>query len=226
MKTKWIRILALVMCLLTLGALGVTAFAKAYTSYTYSIDGDPLPSPHAYTPDVETYDSVSMGLVAGYYWRYENGAVGVWTGNGMKPETLDADFSSEYLTYEKTEDGKAYVVTGLTKATENLAIPATYEGLKVVAIADNAFSANAGSLVSVIIGANVEKIGDGAFAHCRDLFDVFIPESVSIIGKGAFSDCYDLGVICVAAPAQPDGWDSEWLLDCDARVKWSSIDEE
>ena len=48
----------------------------------------------------------------------------------------------------------------------------------------------------------------GAFAYCRDLFDVFIPESVSYIGKGAFADGYDLGVISVAAPVQPEGWDS------------------
>lgn len=68
-------------------------------------------------------------------------------------------------------------------------------------------------------------IGDGAFSHCRDLFDVFIPASVTYIGKGAFSDCYDLGVICCAAPQQPDGWDSEWLLDCSAKVEWSSTDE-
>ena len=72
---------------------------------------------------------------------------------------------------------------------------------------------------------NLRSIGDYAFAHCRDLFDVFIPESVSHIGKGAFSDCYDLGVICVAAPSQPDGWDSEWLSGSSAKVEWSSTDE-
>lgn len=72
---------------------------------------------------------------------------------------------------------------------------------------------------------NLRSIGDYAFAHCRDLFDVFIPESVSRIGKGAFSDCYDLGVICVAAPSQSDGWDSEWLSGSSAKVEWSSTDE-
>ena len=72
----------------------------------------------------------------------------------------------------------------------------------------------------------LRSIGDGAFAYCRDLFDVFIPASVSYIGKGVFAGCYDLGVICSAAPAQPDGWDSEWLADCSAKVEWSSTDEE
>ena len=69
------------------------------------------------------------------------------------------------------------------------------------------------------------SIGDGAFAHCRDLFDVFLPASVTHIGRGAFSDCYDLGVLCAAAPAKPNGWDSDWLLDCPAKVEWSSTDE-
>ena len=80
-------------------------------------------------------------------------------------------------------------------------------------------------LTRIDLPKNLRSIGDHAFAHCRDLFDVFIPASVSHIGKGAFADCYDLGVICAAAPSQPDGWDREWLLDCSARVEWSSIDE-
>lgn len=80
-------------------------------------------------------------------------------------------------------------------------------------------------LARIELPKGLRYIGDGAFAHCRDLFDVFIPSSVSYIGKGAFSDCYDLGVICAAASAKPDGWDSEWLSGCSARVEWSSTDE-
>ena len=81
-------------------------------------------------------------------------------------------------------------------------------------------------LARIELPKGLRSIGDGAFAHCRDLFDVFIPAGVSHIGKGAFADCYDLGVIRVAAPAQPDGWDSEWLSGCSAKVAWSSTDEE
>ena len=46
------------------------------------------------------------------------------------------------------------------------------------------------------------------------------------MGKGVFADCYDLGVICCAAPEKPDGWDDDWLTDCDARVEWSATDED
>ena len=73
---------------------------------------------------------------------------------------------------------------------------------------------------------NLRYIGDGAFAGCRDLFDVFIPAGVSHIGKGAFSGCYDLGVIEAAASEQPQGWDREWRSGCDAKVEWSSTEEE
>ncbi len=95
----------------------------------------------------------------------------------------------------------------------------------VTEIAADAF-AHCKFLARIELPKGLRSIGDGAFAHCRDLFDVFIPESVSYIGKGAFSNCYDLSVICAAAPAQPNGWDKEWLLGCSAKVEWSSTDEE
>ncbi len=81
-------------------------------------------------------------------------------------------------------------------------------------------------LARIELPKGLRSIGEGAFSYCRDLFDVFIPASVSYIGKGAFADCYDLGVIRVAAPVQPEGWDSLWLSDCSAKVEWSSTDEE
>ena len=95
----------------------------------------------------------------------------------------------------------------------------------VTEIAADAFS-HCKFLARIDLPKGLRSIGDGAFTHCRDLFDVFIPASVNYIGKGAFSDCYDLGVICVAAPTQPDGWNCEWLSGCSARVEWSSTDDE
>lgn len=95
----------------------------------------------------------------------------------------------------------------------------------VTEIAEDAFS-HCKFLARIELPKRLRYIGAGAFSHCRDLFDVFIPASVSYIGKGAFADCYDLGVICAAAPTEPDGWDSAWLSDCSARVKWSSNGDE
>ena len=80
-------------------------------------------------------------------------------------------------------------------------------------------------LARIELPRGLRSIGEGAFAQCRDLFDVFIPVGVDYIGKGAFAGCHDLSVICAGAPTKPDGWDSEWLSDCSARVEWSSTDE-
>ena len=94
----------------------------------------------------------------------------------------------------------------------------------VTEIAADAFS-GCKFLARIALPKGLRSIGAGAFRHCRDLFDVWIPKSVTAIGKGAFADCYDLNVICAEAPEKPNGWDEEWLLGCDARVEWSSIDE-
>lgn len=124
--------------------------------------------------------------------------------------------------YELIEDG---VRIKAVKNGRNLALRGAVPIPHFVTeIAADAFSC-CKFLARIDLPKGLRSIGDGAFAHCRDLFDVFIPANVSYIGKGAFSDCYDLGVICVAAPEQPDGWDQEWLSGCSAKVEWSSTGE-
>ena len=55
---KFLQIITLVLVIVTLCG-GVTAGAAAYTTYTYSINGQPLPSPDAYTPSrVITSDKI------------------------------------------------------------------------------------------------------------------------------------------------------------------------
>ena len=95
----------------------------------------------------------------------------------------------------------------------------------VTEIAEGAFSC-CKFLARIELPKGLRSIGEGAFAHCRDLFDVFIPASVTHIGKGVFENCYDLSVICVERESMPEGWDSEWLAGCDAKVEWSSTDED
>lgn len=124
--------------------------------------------------------------------------------------------------YERIEDGMRIVAVKNNRDIAlrgSVAIPHF-----VTEIASEAF-AHCKFLARIELPRGLRSIGAFAFAHCRDLFDVFIPAGVSYIGKGAFADCHDLSVICSAAPSQPDGWDSEWLSDCSARVEWSSSDE-
>lgn len=125
--------------------------------------------------------------------------------------------------YERVQDGIRIVEV---KNGRNIAMRGSVAIPNFVTeIAENAFS-HCKFLARIALPNALRSIGEGAFANCRDLFDVFIPESVTYIGKGAFADCYDLGVICAAAPAQPEGWDKEWLAGSDARVEWASTDEQ
>ena len=121
--------------------------------------------------------------------------------------------------YEFIEDGVRIKSVKSIRMRGPVAIPHF-----VTEIAPEAF-AHCQFITRIDLPVGLRYIGDFAFANCRDLFDVFIHENVIHVGKGAFADCYDLGVICCAAPTQPDGWDSEWQINCDAKVEWSSTDE-
>ncbi len=62
MKSKITKVILLVLTFVMLfGTVSAMAY-QPYETYTYSIDGIPLSSPHAYTPGVETYGSADMGL--------------------------------------------------------------------------------------------------------------------------------------------------------------------
>ena len=58
---KLSSVLALLMCFVLLAGMTVSAAAAPYETYTYSIDGEVLTSPHAYTP-VDSIDSYDMNL--------------------------------------------------------------------------------------------------------------------------------------------------------------------
>ena len=73
----------------------------------------------------------------------------------------------------------------------DIVIPATYRGIPVTAIADNAFS-GCSDLTSVKIGENVSSIGNGAFLGCTSLTSIKIPDGVTSIGDSAFYECSGL----------------------------------
>ena len=61
MKIKFLQILAVALVIITLAG-GLTSGAAAYTTYTYSINGMPLSSPDAYTPEKLILPSDIEGL--------------------------------------------------------------------------------------------------------------------------------------------------------------------
>lgn len=78
-------------------------------------------------------------------------------------------------------------------------IPSTvkidHKTYKVTAIAERAFANR--NISNVIIGANVQSIGDKAFYNCKKLEKIIIPSKVNKIGSHAFENCKKLKSITV-----------------------------
>ena len=121
--------------------------------------------------------------------------------------------------YEKIADGVRLLAVKSIRIRGRVAIPHFVTEIEAEAFQNCKFIAR------LDLPKGLRRIGAGAFAHCRDLFDVFIPESVTSMGKGVFAECDDLRVISAEAATQPQGWDSEWLAGCYAKVEWGSTDE-
>ena len=184
MKSKLTKVLLFTLIgVLLFGTIAPSAY-ESYDTYTYSIDGEPLASPHAYTPDVETYDSHSMGLFAGYYWVYANGEVAVWNGDGMEATPTGIDFTSEGLEFALNEDGESYSVVGFKPngdaEVKSIAIPATYEDLPVTGIADGAFEITEEEL-------NADESNAASAAALSAIENVVLSENVTYIGTRAFA---------------------------------------
>ena len=136
--------------------------------------------------------------------------------------------SNSPLTFTLNAAGNGYVVSECDQAASGeLVIPATYKGLPVTGIGENAFYNCAGltnitipdsvtsigvsafeichGLTNVTIGNGVTSIGEAAFFNCDGLTSVTIPASVTSMGNGAFSYCYRLSNITIADGATSIG---------------------
>lgn len=108
-----------------------------------------------------------------------------------------AEEGTEGLQFQKIKgkDGEyTAMVTGIGTAWEtDIVIPATYRGLKVTAIANNAFhvtlDARNYNLTSVEIPDSVTVIGDEAFRGCNLITNINMSDNVTEIGAYAFSGC-------------------------------------
>ena len=93
------------------------------------------------------------------------------------------------LTYKLQSDG-TYFVKGITDATEDIVIPATYEGKAVTGIADYAFENNY-KIKSVLLPSSVKSIGQKAFMNCQFLSSINL-DKVNYVKASAFSNCTSL----------------------------------
>lgn len=90
------------------------------------------------------------------------------------------------LTYELSENGEYYIVSGFNGSPTEVTIPETYEGLPVKAIGDEAFS-SCESLTSITLPEGITTIGSYAFYSCSSLSSIDLPDSLQELSRSAFS---------------------------------------
>lgn len=73
------------------------------------------------------------------------------------------------------------------------------------------------SLQNITLPDNLKVIGRYCFAG-SGLINITIPASVEVVRAQAFEDCKDLTTITIQGDKIPDGWDKNWLGNCQAKV--------
>ena len=131
------------------------------------------------------------------------------------PQGLYYTWNDEYSGYEVNYRLKN------TCTDTHISIPSTYNGDKVVSIANKGFR-NISSLTTVTLPDTIEYIGDSAFASCTSLTGIELPKGLTDIGESAFSGCDMLKSITI-----PDGISiiKDWtFFSCDSLMNVSMSD--
>lgn len=89
--------------------------------------------------------------------------------------------------YKYTVENGKITITEYTGKDIDVTIPASIEGMTVIAIGEEAFKGM--QIRSVVIPSGVTEIGWFAFSSCTVLESITIPSSVTKVGYGAFDYC-------------------------------------
>jgi hypothetical protein len=106
---------------------------------------------------------------------------------------LPALVQANNFTYTTNNGG--LIITGYS-GPGVFTVPASFGGLPVIAVGDNAFRYRE-DIVSVSISEGIQAIGTEAFYLCKGLTNVTLPNSLTNIGRDAFNYCSGLLTITV-----------------------------
>lgn len=90
-------------------------------------------------------------------------------------------------------------------------VPAAIEDQPVLAIADGCFE-NVEGVTTVILPSSITRIGERAFAGCRDLRGLCLPNGVLSVGASAFEGCKSLEAVYI--PTALDNLGQGAFEDC------------
>ncbi len=168
MKTKITKITVMALALLMIFGTFASSAYESYDTYTYSIDGKPLESPHAYTPDVVTYNSKIMQLLGGNYWHYDStGDIVVWP---QRETNSGIEFSTR-ISYIKNSDG-GYTAVSYAVAEIANAVDIIYE---IDVLADRFmknYPVTDGAVKIDITSADIVN-ADGSYVEIDELVSAF-----------------------------------------------------
>ena len=100
------------------------------------------------------------------------------------------ELSEEGFQYGALEDGTLEII-GYYGSDTSVVVPAEINGKAVTRIGDDAF-ASCRDLTSIELPDGLTSIGTGAFSNCSSLTSIKLPDGVTEIGVGAFAECYSL----------------------------------
>lgn len=103
---------------------------------------------------------------------------------------------SPLLIFTLNDDTYSVNASSGARKYDEIIIPDTYKGLKVTEIEDRAFM-DFNNVNSIVIGENIEVIGESAFWNCSSLKSINIPSSVKSISEKAFHGCNSLSGVYI-----------------------------
>ena len=134
---------------------------------------------------------VSSEEIAYGYWDYS------WSDNCeaqivWEEAIVDYSYAFEYNYIEDEEGNYGWEISagsGYILELNYVVIPAYFEGIPVIKIADYGFTECANLTRVFFETGSLTSIGDYAFAECYNLIEINIPAGVTYIGNSAFQNC-------------------------------------
>ena len=122
--------------------------------------------------------------------------------NYIKAAAADTEYTSDVYTYKLNDEGNA-IITKYDGYENNVTVPSSLDGHKVVEIGSNVYQGKLDSktgiynspnvpLLSVTIPDSVTMIDSSAFARCESLTSVKLSDSLEELGDYAFGYCTSL----------------------------------